>query len=114
MFQKKLTLIKQVHSKQCTLCHYWCVENIGHKFEPHVFNGCHDILKMAYELKNIAILNVKGVYSRCFYGVISKNEAANILNKKLPFFVVTHCIRCTTIESFLNSSGFGESYILTK
>ena len=34
----------------------------------------------AYELKNIAILNVKGIDYRCILWGISKNKAANILN----------------------------------
>ena len=32
-----------------------------HKFEPYVCNKCHDVSMMAYELENIAILNIKGV-----------------------------------------------------
>ena len=34
----------------------------------------------AYELKNIEILNVKGIDYRCILWGISKNEAVNILN----------------------------------
>ena len=34
----------------------------------------------AYELKNIAILNIKGVHCRCILWGISKNEAVHILN----------------------------------
>ena len=49
-------------SKKCMIYHYWYFKNIGYKFGPHV---CHDILMMAYELKNIAILNVKGIDYRC-------------------------------------------------
>ena len=52
-------------SKECMLCRYWYFKDVGFKFEPHVCNKCHDILMTAYELKNIAILNVKGVDSRC-------------------------------------------------
>ena len=37
----------------------------------------------AYELKNIAILNVKGVDYRCILWVISKNEAVNILKNSV-------------------------------
>ena len=41
------------------------MEDVGFKFEPHVYNKCHDVLMTAYEWKNIAILNVKGVDFRC-------------------------------------------------
>ena len=52
-------------SKECILCHYCYFKDVGFKFEPHVCNKCLDILMTAAELKNIAILNVKGVGSRC-------------------------------------------------
>ena len=47
------------------LCHFWYFNYVGFKFEPNVCNKCHDVLITAYELKNIAILNVKGVGFRC-------------------------------------------------
>ena len=37
----------------------------------------------AYELKNIAILNIKGVDYRCILWAISKNGAVNILNNSV-------------------------------
>ena len=40
-------------SKECMLCHYWSFRDVGFKFEPHVYNKCHDVLMTAYELKNI-------------------------------------------------------------
>ena len=52
-------------SKECMLCHYCYFKDVGFKFEPHVCTKCLDILMTAAELKNIAILNVKGVGSRC-------------------------------------------------
>ena len=64
-------------SKECMRCHYWYFKDAGFKFEPHVCNKCHDVLMNAYELKNIAILNVKGVDYICILWGMSKNEAAN-------------------------------------
>ena len=46
----------------------------------HICNKCHAILMTAYELKNIAILNVKGVNFSCVLWGISSDEAANRLN----------------------------------
>ena len=37
----------------------------------------------AYELKNIAILNVKGVDHRCVLWCASKSDAINILNNSV-------------------------------
>ena len=59
-------------SKECELCHYWFLKDIGFKFEEHVFNKCHDLLRMAYSLKNMAILSAKGVTFRCILMDISK------------------------------------------
>ena len=53
-----INTIKTSASKECMLCHYWYFKGVGFKFEPHVCNKCHDVLMTAYELKNIAILNV--------------------------------------------------------
>ena len=39
-------------SKECELCHYWFFKDIGFKFEEHVCNKCHDLLTMAYSLKD--------------------------------------------------------------
>ena len=52
-------------SKYCMLCHYWYFKDVVFKFEPHFCNKCHDVLMTAYELKNIAILNVKRTDFRC-------------------------------------------------
>ena len=70
-------------SKECMLCHYWYFKDLGFKFEQHVCNKCHDVLMTAYEWKNIAILNVKGIDSRCFLWGISRDEAANRLNNSV-------------------------------
>ena len=70
-------------SKECMLCHYWYFKDVGFKFEPHVCNKCHDVLMTAYELKNIAILNVKAVDFRCILWGISRDQAVNRLNNSV-------------------------------
>ena len=70
---------KTSSSKECMLCHYWYFEDVGFKLELHVCNKCHDVLMTAYELKNIAILNVKCANFRCILWGISKDEAVNML-----------------------------------
>ena len=58
--------MKKTHaSKGCVFCHYWYFKDVGYKFEPHVCNKRNDVLMVDYELKNIAILNVKGIDYRC-------------------------------------------------
>ena len=70
-------------SKECMFCHYWYFEDVGFKFEPNVCNKCHDAFITAYELKNRAILNVKGVHFRCLVWGISRDEAVNGLNNSV-------------------------------
>ena len=69
--------------RECELCHYWYFKDVGFKFEPHVCNKFHDVLMTAYELKNIAILNVKGVDVRSILWGISRDEANNRLNNSV-------------------------------
>ena len=47
-------------SKECKFCRYWFFKDVEFKFEEHVCNRCHDLLMMAYSLKNIVILSAKG------------------------------------------------------
>ena len=65
------------------LCHYWYFKEVGYKFQSYVCNGYHAVSMMAYELKNIAILNAKGVDYRCILWDISKNDAINRLNNSV-------------------------------
>ena len=62
------------------LCHYWHFKGVGFKFQPHLCNSCHAVSMMAYEFKNIAISNAKGVDYRCILCGISRDEAVNRLN----------------------------------
>ena len=72
-------------SEECELCHYWLVKDIGFKFEEHVCNGCHNLLTMAYSLKNIAVLSAKGVTFRCLLIAISKNETLKKVNNSVTY-----------------------------
>ena len=55
-------------SKECDYCYF---KEARFKFEPEVCNKCHDVLMTTYKLKNIAILNVKGVILDVFCGVLA-------------------------------------------
>ena len=72
-------------SKECELFHYWFFKDIGFKFEEHVSNKCHDLLTIAYSLKDIAILNAKGDTFRCILMGISKNEGLKRLNDSVTY-----------------------------
>ena len=65
---------KSNKSKECILCYYCYFKDIGYQFELLVCNGFQDVLMTAYELRNIAMLNVKGVHYRCILWGISKDK----------------------------------------
>ena len=69
-------------SKECELCHFWFFKDVGFKFEEHAFNGCHDLLTMAYSLE-IAISIAKGSTFRCIWWGISRNEGLRRLNSSV-------------------------------
>ena len=71
--------------KEYELSHYWFFKDIGFKFEEHVCNKCHDLLTIAYSLKDIAILNAKGATFRCILMGISKNEGLKRLNNSVTY-----------------------------
>ena len=62
---------------------YLTICKIEWHIEPHACYKCHDVLMTAYELKNIAILNVKGVDFKCILWSISRDEAVNNLNNSV-------------------------------
>ena len=72
-------------SKECELCYYWFFKDIEFKFEEHVCNKCHDVLMIAYSLKDIAILNAKGNTYRCILMGIRKNEGLKRLNNSVTY-----------------------------
>ena len=71
---ERIDINEKSASKECMLCLYWCFKADGYKFEPNFCNKCHDVLMTTYELKNIAILNVKEVDFRCILWGICKTE----------------------------------------
>ena len=84
-FRRNWYKYKTSASKECQLCHYWFFKDIGFKFEEHVCNKCHDLLTIAYSLKDIAILNAKGATFRCILMGISKNEGLKRLNNSVTY-----------------------------
>ena len=51
-------LIKHL-SKECDICLYWYLKDIGFKYKPYLCNGCHDLIQKATRFNNIAIVYVK-------------------------------------------------------
>ena len=43
----KIVINKTSASKECDICHYWYFSNYSFKFQPNVYNRCHDLLMMS-------------------------------------------------------------------
>ena len=66
--------------KKCDICHYWYFKDTGFKFEPHLCNGCHDLMQKAMSFNNIVIVYIKGSDYRIHFWYMRKNDAINIMN----------------------------------
>ena len=67
-------------SKECKFCHYYFFKDVGIKLEEYVCNRCHDLLTMAYSLKNVAKLRAKGGTFRYLLMGTNKNKVLKKLN----------------------------------
>ena len=67
-------------SKECDICHYYYLKDIGFKYEPYPCNGCHDLMQKAMSFNNVAIVNVKVNAYRIQLLHMSKDDAINIIN----------------------------------
>ena len=55
---KSIDVSKISASKQCDISRYWYFLDKGFKFQPYIYNGCHDLSIMSINTDNIAILNI--------------------------------------------------------
>ena len=67
-------------SKECDICHYLYLKDIGFKYEPYLCNGCHDLMRKAMSFNNFAVVYVKGGAYRIHFWYMSKDYAINIMN----------------------------------
>ena len=67
-------------SKECKICHYWYFKDIGFKYEPHLFNGCHGLMQKVVNFNNIAIVYVKANAYRIHFWYMSKYDAIKIMD----------------------------------
>ena len=77
---EEIDINKTSASKESMFCHFWYFKHIGYKFELHICNKYHNMVMTAYELRNMAIWNVKGVHYRRKLWSVSKKETVIILN----------------------------------
>ena len=67
-------------SVECMNCHYWYFIDIGLKYQPYVYNKCHDLSMVVQDLQDLTILKIKNIDYRCYVFNMSKQEAIKLLN----------------------------------
>ena len=67
-------------SRECDICHYLYFKDIGFKYQPYLFNGCHDLMQKVMSFNNIAIVYIKGSAYRIHFQYMNKDYAINIMN----------------------------------
>ena len=67
-------------SKECDMCRYRYFKDIGFKYEPYLWNGCHDLMEKAMSFKNVAVVYVKRNAYRIHFSYMSKDDATKIMN----------------------------------
>ena len=65
-------------AKECDICHYWYFKDIGFKYEPYLWNGCHNLMQKAMRFNNVAIVYVQRIMLIEF--IFSKDDPINIMN----------------------------------
>ena len=67
-------------SKECDISHYWYFKDIGFKYKPYLWKGCHDLMQKVMCFNNVAIVYVKGNSYRIHFLYMSKDDAITIMN----------------------------------
>ena len=66
-------------SKKCDICHYWYFLDKKFNYQPHLCNGCHDLMQKAINFNDVAIVSIKGYYCGIHFWYMSKDDAINIM-----------------------------------
>ena len=66
--------------KECKIFHYWYYKDIGFKYEPYLFNGCHGLMQKAIGFNDVATVYVKGSAYKIHFWYISKDDTISIMN----------------------------------
>ena len=66
-------------SKVSVICHHWYFLNKNFKYEPYLWNGCHDLIQKAINFNDVAIVSIKGSSCSIHFWYMSKNDVINIM-----------------------------------
>ena len=77
---ERIDVNKTSASNKCDICQYWYFKDIGFKYEPYLWNGCHDLMQKAMSFNDVAIIYVKGSACRIHFWYMIKDDAISIMN----------------------------------
>ena len=66
-------------SRECDVSHYQYFLSCSFKFQPEVWNRCHDLLMVSMNISNITIFTIKDSDYCSIISSISKNETINLM-----------------------------------
>ena len=64
-------------SKECNICHSWYFLDRNFSYQPHLCNGCHDLMQKATSFNDATI---KGSDYRMIFWYMSKDDAISIMH----------------------------------
>ena len=67
-------------SKECHICNHWYFLDKSFSYEPHLGNGCNDLMQKAMSFNDVAIVSIKGSDYRIHFWYMSKDDAINIMH----------------------------------
>ena len=67
-------------SKECDICHYWYFLDKNFSYQPHLCNGCHELMHKAMSFNDVAIVSIKGNDYRTHFRFMSKDNAISIMH----------------------------------
>ena len=76
---KRTDVNKANSSFECIICHWLYFFKIDFRFQPKVFDGCHNLMQKGIRLNDAAIVSLKGNNYRNHFWCMSKCEAINIM-----------------------------------
>ena len=66
--------------KECKICYYWYLKDIGFKYEPYLCNGCDSLMQKFVSFNDVAIVYVKRNVYRIHFWYMNKDDATSIMN----------------------------------
>ena len=77
---KGIDINKTNESKECAICHYWYFLDKNFDFEPHLCNGCHDLIQKGMNFNYVAIVSIKWNDYRIHFLYMNKDDTISIMN----------------------------------